>query len=443
MMPSTALSRISALVLLTSAITSTQASSLFLRQAPTCGGVQDLQQCGGSFPSDFCCPKDSTCMSLNSEDIQSVICCPAGSDCAFIQPITCDVNQLNATLHPDNQMHLSDTTGVELPTCGSKCCPLGYSCKSGMCSKDETTPTPTSSATATPSATGPASSSQTSECPAPVPVKKSFDGSSFVAGLFPGLLIGALGAVGLMWFINKRREKQSKQKYSGDFGHVARQISDPIFDPENAARVDFIRRPSHSTHRSPGSYNSNTGMVANGMPSKPTVGTGLTPRIRSMWDRTPKLNFGFTHTNPTPNNGPGLPANPNPTRPAPAVRAGSSDRDPYKTPNFTPKPAPSQRRTSRSSRSHRSHRRREPEMEERQHTRPSPAPRQESTETIDVLMPAPNLSFLAPPKAPGMRENRATCDSGTTTFTKLMERAGFDDDTNQDVKNFSSPARRF
>ncbi|KAH6612668.1 hypothetical protein C7974DRAFT_406070 [Boeremia exigua] len=434
MIPSTTFSRISVLFLLTSAITSTQASSLFLRQAPTCGGKQGLQQCGGSFPSDFCCPKDSTCMSLNSPDIQSVICCPAGADCAFIQPITCDVTQLNATLHPDNQMHLSDTTGVELPTCGTKCCPLGYSCKSGMCSKDETTPSPTSSASSTPSPTGPASSSQTSECPAPVAEKSSFDGKSFAAGFVPGIVIGALGAVGLIWLINKRHNSQNKKKYSGDFGHVARKISDPIYDPELAARVDFMRRPSHSTHRSPASNHS--GIASNGMPSKPTVGTGLTPRIRSMWDRTPKLNFGFAHT--TNNNGPGLPANPNPNRPAPVVRAGSSDRDPYKTPTFTPKPVPSQRRTSRSSRSQR---RREPEMEQRQHTRPTPPERVESTETIDVLMPAPNLSFLAPPKAHGMRDNRATCDSNTTTFTKLMERAGFDDDTNRDVKNFSGPGR--
>ncbi|KAJ4380110.1 hypothetical protein N0V86_004419 [Didymella sp. IMI 355093] len=438
------ISRVSAFSLFASVITSTQASSLFLRQAQTCGGVQGLQQCGGNFPSDFCCPKDSTCMNLNSADVQSVICCPAGQDCAFIQPITCDVTQLNATLYPDNQMHLSDTTGVDLPTCGSKCCPLGYTCNSGMCKKDQTAPTPTSSATPTPSATEPASeagSSQTSGCPAPVPVKQGFDGKSFAAGLFPGLVIGALGAIALMWLINKRRETQNEKKYSGDFGHVARQISDPIYDPEHAARVDFIRRPSHSTHRSPNSYNSNTGMVSNGMPSKPTMGTGLTPRIRSMWDRTPKLNFGFTHTTP------GLPSNPKPARPPPAVRAGSSDRDPYKTPTFTPARAPSQRRTSRSSRSHRRREAREPEMSERgrQHhedQRPTPE-REHSTETIDVLMPAPNLSFLAPPKAPGMRENRATCDSGTTTFTKLMERAGFDDDTSQDVKNFSSPGRRF
>lgn len=438
-----------AALLLTSVFTQSHASSLFLRQAPTCGGVQGLQQCGGSFPSDFCCPKDSTCMNLNSPDVQSVICCPAGQDCAFIQPITCDVAQLNATLYPDNQMHLSDTTGIELPTCGTKCCPLGYTCNSGMCKKDETTPTPTSSTSATPSATKPASeagSSQTSDCPAPVSAKRGFDGKSFAAGFLPGIVIGALVAVGLIWLINKRRETQTEKKYSGDFGHVARKISDPIYDPEHAARVDFIRRPSHSTHRSPNSYNSNAAMVANGMPSKPTVGTGLTPRIRSMWDRTPKLNFGFTTTVTAP----GLPPNPhpNPARPPPAIRAGSSDRDPYKTPTFTPKNAPSQRRTSRSSRSLR---RRDPEMSERRsdkrERRPDPE-RADSTETIDVLMPAPNLSFLAPPQAPGLsngggRRDRDTCDSGTTTFTKLMQRAGFDDDTSQDVKNYGSPGRRF
>ncbi|KAF1929522.1 uncharacterized protein M421DRAFT_419311 [Didymella exigua CBS 183.55] len=446
------ISTLPAFLLFATVVTSTQAASLLLRQAQTCGGVQGLQQCGGSLPSDFCCPKDSTCMNLNSADVQSVICCPAGQDCAFIQPITCDVTQLNATLYPDNQMHLSSTTGVELPTCGAKCCPLGYTCSSGMCKKDETAPTPTSSATPSPSASSPsasspsatkpaseAGSSQTSGCPTPVSVEQGFDGKSFAAGLFPGLVIGALGAIALMWLINKRRSTQAEKKYSGDFGHVARQISDPIYDPEHAARVDFIRRPSHSTHRSPNSYRSNTAMVSNGMPSKPTIGTGLTPRIRSMWDRTPKLNFGF------PTSAPGLPSNPNPkvARPPPAVRAGSSDRDPYKTPTVTPARAASQRRTSRSSRS----RRRDPEMSERgraQRDNPRPAPeREHSTETIDVLMPAPHLSFLAPPKAPGMRENRDTCDSGTTTFTKLMERAGFDDDIERGVKNLSSPAKRF
>jgi hypothetical protein len=57
-------------------------------------------------------------------------------------------------------------------------------------------------------------------------------------------------------------------------------------------------------------------------------------------------------------------------------------------------------------------------------------------------MPAP--SFLEPPKPPGMRENhnRLTTDSSNTTFTKLMERAGFDDEGRKEVRNYSSPARR-
>jgi hypothetical protein len=101
----------------------------------SCGSNANLQQCGTDLPSSFCCPQATICMRLNASGVQSVICCPAGSDCAFIQSITCDITQMNATLHPENQMHVSDTAGVILPTCGDKCCPLGYSCRSGMCAK--------------------------------------------------------------------------------------------------------------------------------------------------------------------------------------------------------------------------------------------------------------------------------------------------------------------
>ena len=381
-------------------------------------------------------------MSLNSADVQSVICCPAGSDCAYIQPITCDVTQLNATLHPDNQMHLSDTTGIELPTCGSKCCPLGYSCKSGMCSKDPgSPPTPTSSAsvsasvsasaTPKPSATDSASASQTSDCPAAVKSEQGFDGKSFAAGLIPGLVIGALCAIGAMYLINKRREKQADKRYSGDFGHVARKISDPIYDPEHAARTDFIRRPSHSTgrpstQRSP-EYSNEMAMAR---PVKPVMGTGLTPRIRSMWDRTPKINFGF-------NSGESA----NPTPPAPAIRAGYGD--PYSTPRNPPRRVHSQRQTSRSSHSRQEtpqqHQRGGQQQAHQESQQRPAADRVDSTETIDVLMPAP--SFLEPPKARGMRENRFTSSSTNTTFTKLMERAGFDDSGRQEIRNYDSPGK--
>lgn len=50
-------------------------------------------------------------------------------------------------------------------------------------------------------------------------------------------------------------------------------------------------------------------------------------------------------------------------------------------------------------------------------------------------MPAP--SFLEPPRAPAMREHRLTADSGHTTFTKLMERAGYGEDTRESVRRGS------
>lgn len=401
------LSRLSILFLLSSAAASAHASHIFHRQAPVCGGKSNLKQCGSDFPSDFCCPADTTCLTLNSPSVKSVICCPTNADCGIIQTITCDVTQLNATLHPENQMHISETNGVTLPTCGDRCCPLGYSCKSGMCFKDAASPSASpTSARPSPSATRPAAASQTTACAvAPVQSDSGFNGGSFAAGFFPGIVIGALGCIGLMWVIKKHRETQAKERYSGDFGHVARQISDPIYDPLHAARTDFIRRGSHSVQPSP---NSATDLVYNDKSRNEQPIHGLTPRIKSMWDRTPKLNFGFTS---------GLPSNPAP--PPPAIRAGNNNHDPYTTPRHTP------RRKHKSHRSSRSH-------------RAEPA-RTGSTETIDVLMPAP--SFLEPPKPHGMRNNRMTTESTNTTFTKLMERAGFDDEGRKEVRNYSSPRR--
>ncbi len=400
------LSRISLFALFASSIA--HASFLLPRQAPTCGGIDNLQQCGSSFPSSFCCPKDTSCMSLNTSSIQSVICCPSGSDCAFIRTITCDVTQLNATAHPDNQIHLSETDGVQLPKCGDQCCPLGYSCKSGMCSKDSASPS--STARPTPSATNPVLASQTSKCPivAPVETSQGFDGRSFAAGFFPGIVIGALGTIGLVWVINKRRESQAKARYSGDFGHVSRQISDPIYDPSRAARTDFIRRGSQSAHSSPNS----TDKILEGMKNTNNGGGGLTPKIKSMWDRTPKLNFGFAT---------GLPASPAPV--PPAIRAGNNSIDPYTTP--PPKHGP---RRKHSKRSH-----------HHQSSRTNGGARSSSQETIDVLMPAP--TFLEPPRALGLRDKRLTTDSSNTTFTKLMERAGFDDDGRREVRDWSPPRK--
>ena len=446
MAPSTAsprLSRISILCFFVLFITATQASSILFPRAEACGGNTGLQQCGGDFPSTFCCPKDSTCMDLNSGSVKSVICCPAGSDCAYIQPTTCDTTQLNATLHPDNQMHLSETEGIELPKCGDKCCSLGYTCQGSMCAKDKSpspSSSPSSTSPTTPSPTSPASASQTSNCSsAPVPTGNSFSGRSFAAGFIPGIVIGALLTLLFLWLLKCRRETHfNKPRYSGDFGHVARQISDPIYDPQHAARTDFMRRGSHSV----GSPNS-TDRIIQGMKennaytnsNSNNVVHGFTPRIKSMWDRTPKLNFGFSG---------GLPPNPA----APIIRAGNPHTNPYQTPPQKPKRIHSYSASSSRSNSTRS-RSGAPKYKPQQ-----PHPHSGSSETIDILMPhqsgappqtmgggaAVENGFLAPPQAPGMKrgQNRDTADSAHTTFTKLMERAGFDEPGRQEVRNWGS-----
>jgi hypothetical protein len=262
-----------------------------------------------------------------------------------------------------------------------------------------------------------------------VETKSSFDGRSFVAGFFPGLVIGALSTLALLWVIKKRRESQAKNRYSGDFGHVARQISDPIYDPQLAARTDFMRRGSRSVASSPNSAD----RIAQGMKESNTAVHGFTPRIKSMWDRTPKLNFGFMG---------GLPANPAP----PAVRAGNPYNDPYQTPPPKPKRIHSARRTSSRRTSAIP-----PHIQSQQQQGRAGILRVDSSETIDVLMPAGTGSgyplnhnndsgFLQPPQAPGMRgANRFTADSGHTTFTKLMERAGFDEGPMQEVRDWKTP----
>lgn len=417
---STGLTKLSRLSLLSLLLASTHASSIFSRQEDAvCGGIKDLDQCGDGFPFEFCCPKNTACKRLNSSQAISVICCPSGMDCAFIQPVTCEVEQYDAKLHPDNQIHLSITTELDLPKCGDKCCPVGYTCNGNMCKADpeaSATPSPTTT-TATPSPTRTPSAAQTTQAE-PVTTESThqgFSGKSFAAGFFPGIIIGALGTLGLLWVIKKRRESQAKNRYSGDFGdHVAATISDPIYDPAYAQRTDFIRRGSNSIH-------STTPMMQKSNTAQTSGSGGMTPKLKSLWERTPKLGLGgFT----------GLPATP-----APAVRAGSN-RDPYKTPTRTP---PRSNSISRSTSISRTPSSAVKPVKQLKPQRPNAA-RSGSTETIDVLMPPPN--FLAPPKAPGMRENRFTQDSGHTTFTKLMERAGFEEESRQSVRNYQgSPAR--
>ncbi|KAL4963369.1 uncharacterized protein BDV14DRAFT_176849 [Aspergillus stella-maris] len=129
--------RHSILVLLTilTANASARHGLLHPKRADTCSSSST--KCSGSgLPGNFCCSSGTTCISIDSGS--SVICCPEGQDCSFIQPITCDVSKQNASTHPNNVIK---TTRLDddLPTCGSACCPFGYSCQGNFCAMNEDT----------------------------------------------------------------------------------------------------------------------------------------------------------------------------------------------------------------------------------------------------------------------------------------------------------------
>ncbi|KAI1504203.1 hypothetical protein F5X99DRAFT_372833 [Biscogniauxia marginata] len=91
--------------------------------------------CGGSdwpfcpqagLPNGFCCASNTTCIALAGNT--TALCCPGGSNCERISPITCNLTLQDPTTdtgHPEIQT--SELRGP-LPACGTGCCPWGYSC---------------------------------------------------------------------------------------------------------------------------------------------------------------------------------------------------------------------------------------------------------------------------------------------------------------------------
>lgn len=126
----------------------------------TCPSNYD--QCGNGLPDNFCCPSNSSCISLAAGT--TVLCCPDGEDCSNVQAssFTCDISAYNATAFPTAVVHTTNLTG-QLPTCGSNCCPYGYSCSGDtLCVRDKddslitatSSPSTTTAATASITATG-------------------------------------------------------------------------------------------------------------------------------------------------------------------------------------------------------------------------------------------------------------------------------------------------
>lgn len=124
---------------------------------------KDAVTCGSSLPSDFCCPKNTSCEALAGDT--SALCCPAGGDCSRIQPISCNVRLQDPQSHADGPVFTS-IFDIDLPKCGTNCCPFGYTCVGSGCTRDtdqskEPSSKPPSSSASSSTAT-PASSTATS-----------------------------------------------------------------------------------------------------------------------------------------------------------------------------------------------------------------------------------------------------------------------------------------
>ncbi|KAH8814079.1 hypothetical protein F5882DRAFT_63813 [Hyaloscypha sp. PMI_1271] len=274
-------------VCLASSVTARSAHNLFERQTVSACPVSNFVHCSrAGLPSDFCCPTGQTCIPLAANT--TVLCCPNGSDCSVIKPIICDIQQQNTTAHPDNTLKTIELN-VALPTCGSSCCPFGFTCNTtGNCVKnaDQTIPpegrtssAPSSTATTTPKPASTPSSNTTAPLPLTAQCNK-FPAIAVVAGFFPGFALGAALALLIASFVGVHKKKEHAKRRSGSsFGN----ISDP--QPTSDMRTDFLRKPppTPSTTR-----------------SAPTRRNTI-QRVRSIFGKSPSPN--------------GLPASPAPPMP--------------------------------------------------------------------------------------------------------------------------------
>ncbi|KIV94233.1 hypothetical protein PV10_02020 [Exophiala mesophila] len=249
---------------------SSETRALMSRQnVDTCTNVDSR------LPGAFKCGSGTNCLSLDNGT--SALCCPDGNTCNNIATIPCDVTLQDASKNPDATI-FTTRTGDRLPTCGSKCCPFGYSCiasnrdDNSVCSLilglsksgRETTSSASSASSSAPSAptassssTAAATSSRSTTSP---PTSSSTastviasgssatatkEGNKFPTGIFAGgigvgILVGILLA--LIWVIGTGRHKKPDNRNStGSSTAFKPQISDPI-PMQSSGRTEFLRR---------------------------------------------------------------------------------------------------------------------------------------------------------------------------------------------------------
>ena len=79
------------------------------------------------FPLNFQCASNEYCISVDTGS--TAICCNNQVKCELLQPVSCDIQNNNATLHPDANIFITEV-GQTFAPCGEawSCCPSGYNC---------------------------------------------------------------------------------------------------------------------------------------------------------------------------------------------------------------------------------------------------------------------------------------------------------------------------
>ncbi|KAI9772404.1 MAG: hypothetical protein M1839_002483 [Geoglossum umbratile] len=276
-----------------------QDSTLSARDG-SCPGNANLNSCSGTkLPSNFCCPADTSCMSLNNAT--SLVCCPTGQNCQVIGPISCDTSSQDATKFPESLVKNTDAK-TPLASCGTACCPRGFECQGNWCvakNEDKSVSTPsstgqvsstsvnTATSTATPAIIVPNTATRKGNDLSPTapaalgsPISSTSKSSSFpakavVAGFFPGMIAGALLLFLVVFLLKRRRERDGR--HSGSFGRISATVSDPIYvKPQDTYRTDFLRRSSSTNSKPAMSNNNGNGLSGFG----PEVNSFLLPGER-------------------------------------------------------------------------------------------------------------------------------------------------------------------
>lgn len=288
---------ISLLLFIAASTTVSAMPNVFARQ-DTCA-ASGLRSCSQGLPDNFCCPETSRCISLAGAT--SALCCPEGKDCQRIKPIICDASAQDAAKFPGAPIKTT-IFDVPLSKCGDDgCCPFGYSCAGTECLRDEDqskppkdtegSKPPSSTATTEPSSTktgGPTliitNPGDATSAPAEAVVPSNGSSSGPTTGAIIGGVVGGcvfLFLVAAIIFICVRRKnkhqptftekgihrKNSQARHSMPFASI---ISDPILQPNNCVRTDFIlKEPSlHSSAESNANSNSYSNRSGGGPPPR-------------------------------------------------------------------------------------------------------------------------------------------------------------------------------